>query len=364
MKKIIIFGTGKFFATREKKLKMQYEIVGFLDNKIGVGETVYYKDTSIPIYNPADIKVPQNYPIFIMTRRFIEVCVQLLQMGIAEERIVFGISSFPESAVEQIAFCDGEGLKIEEGEIILKIKGKQSYKIVNEKDYEKVVMECARIKRKLKDPMIEMISHMPLVPTSRSFGCERGKAIDRYYIENFLDERKEFIKGDTLEIAETTYSVKYGKERIRNAYMLHVKGWGENVIKGNLETGEGIEENRFDTAIITQTLMFLYDIQSAAQNIYKMLRPGGTALVTVAGISQVSRYDADNWGSYYSFHADAVKRLFESYFREDNIEIVTYGNVKTAISLLYGLCCEDLEESDFQVCDPDYPLIIGVMLKK
>lgn len=364
MKKIIIFGTGFFFQTRERKLRIKYEIVAFLDNKVAVGETAYYKNTSVPIYNPVDIKRLGDYPIAIMTRKFIDVCEQLLQIGVDEERIMFGVSLFPESATEQIAFLDGEGLKIQEGEIILQIKEKQTYRIINEEDYENAVMECARVKGKMKDPVIGMISSMPLVPASRFFGCERGKPIDRYYIERFLEERKEFIKGDTLEIAETTYSVKYGKERVHNAYMLHVEGWGENAIRGNLETGEGIEENRFDTAIITQTLMFLYDIQSAAQNIYKMLRPGGTALVTVAGISQVSRYDADNWGSYYCFHVDAVKRLFESYFRNDSIEIVTYGNVKTAVSLLYGLCCEDLEESDFQMCDPDYPLIIGVMLHK
>ena len=123
-------------------------------------------------------------------------------------------------------------------------------------------------------------------------------------------------------------------------------------------------ENRFDTAIITQTLMFIYDIQSVAQNIHKMLKPDGTALITVAGISQISRYDADNWGSYYSFHEDAVRRMFEPLFGREKVEIVSYGNVKTAISLLYGLCCEDLADSDFEANDPDYPLIIGAVLHK
>ena len=364
MKRIIVLGTGKFFQSNEYKIKQKYKIVAFLDNKAVMGKRAYYKDTIVPIYNPTDIKVLEDCPILIMARQFIDICIQLLQLGIDEERILFGVSLFPQSVTEQIAFYDGEGLKIKNGEIFLQLKNKEQYVIKNEDEYLRAVVECAREKGRERNPMIKIISDMPLAPASRLFGCERGKPIDRYYIEKFLEGHKRYIKGDTLEIAETTYSVKYGDDRIRKAYMLHVEGWGENAIKGNLETGEGIEENRFDTAIITQTLMFIYDIQSTAQNIYKMLKPGGTALITVAGISQISRYDADNWGSYYSFHEDAVRRLFEPHFGKEKVEIVSYGNVKTAISLLYGLCCEDLTESDFEMNDPDYPLIIGAVLHK
>lgn len=28
----------------------------------------------------------------------------------------------------------------------------------------------------------------------------------------------------------------------KHSYIMHVNGWGKNVIKGNLESGEGIEE--------------------------------------------------------------------------------------------------------------------------
>lgn len=364
MQRIIIFGTGRFYQNREYSVKQKYEIAAFLDNKINKGEKVYYKDTLVPIYNPEHIKLLEKCLILIMTRQFVDVCMQLLQLGVDEERILFGVVLFPQSGVEQTAFYDGKGMEVEEGEVVLRLKNNGKYIIRNEGEYEKAVVEYAREKVREKNPMIGMISDMPLTPISHTFGSERGKPIDRYYIEKFLKENKEYIAGDILEIAETTYSVKYGEDRIRKAYMLHVEGWGENAIRGNLETGEGIEENRFDAAIITQTLMFIYDIRSAAQNIYKMLKPGGTALITVSGISQISRFDADNWGSYYSFHEDAMRRLFEPTFGKGKVKVVSYGNVKTAIALLYGLCCEDLEESDFRLNDSDYPLIIGAVLHK
>ena len=57
--------------------------------------------------------------------------------------------------------------------------------------------------------------------------------------------------------------------------------------------------------------MFIYDLKKVVFNIHRMLKPGGVALVTVAGISQISRYDAENWGSYWGFQRDSLKKLFD-----------------------------------------------------
>lgn len=226
------------------------------------------------------------------------------------------------------------------------------------------VQDILRERYKRKYPIIDAILQMDTEPVSRKFGAERGTAIDRYYIEKFLEKNRELIHGDCIEIAENTYTLRYGENRVKNAYILHVKGWGQNTIKGNLETGEGILENQYDCAVITQTLMFIYDLRETARNIYKMLKPGGNALLTVAGISQISRYDAELWGSYYGFHEDAIKALFEPEFGGGNVTVETYGNVKTAIGLLCGLCREDLKEEDFVFQDKDYPVIITALLHK
>lgn len=210
----------------------------------------------------------------------------------------------------------------------------------------------------------EMIAELPVEPISRVFGLDRGKAIDRVYTERFLEVNKNYIGGNVLEIAEDTYTFQYGGDRVQESYILHVNGTGKNAIKGNLETGEGMEENSFDTMIITQTLMFMLDINSAVANIYRMLKHGGTALLTVAGISQVSRYDDDRWGHYFGFYETGVRKLCCEVFGEENVEVKVYGNVKTAVSMLYGLCSGDLQPEDFEVYDKDYPVIIGVVLHK
>ncbi len=363
MQKVIVFGRGNFYQNVKLELHSRYSVAAFLDNKIKRGQKEYVEDLKVYVYNPAEIEKAGEFPVIIMTKYFWEPCQQLVETGVEGHRILFGVELFPVSWNEKFTFLGKEYLTVENGKLVFT---SDSERIVlnSQEEYSCHIKKYAEKKYREKYPYINMIADMPSVPASRTFGAERGKPIDRYYIEKFLYENKQRICGETLEIAETTYSIQYGEDRLGHAYMLHVEGWGEDAIKGNLETGEGIEEYRYDTLVITQTLMFTYDLKSVAKNIYRALKRGGTALITVSGISQISRYDADRWGSYYSFHEDALHRLFEPLFGQGNVRVESYGNVKTAVAMLYGLCCEDLVVDDFETNDEDYPVIIGAVLKK
>ena len=46
-------------------------------------------------------------------------------------------------------------------------------------------------------------------PVSKIFGIDRGKGIERYYIEQFLEKNKNHIQGNVLEVGENTYTKKY-----------------------------------------------------------------------------------------------------------------------------------------------------------
>jgi hypothetical protein len=47
-------------------------------------------------------------------------------------------------------------------------------------------------------------------PASRTFGFDRGKPIDRWYIERFLARHERDVRGRVLEVAESTYTEWYG----------------------------------------------------------------------------------------------------------------------------------------------------------
>lgn len=365
MDKVILFGMGKFFTDSVEKLFQQYEAAAILDSRVAAGEEEEYRyqGKAISVYHPSRIGELEHYPVIIMIKDFWDAYRQLLELEVEDWRILFGYTMFSNNQQEKLAFEDGVRLTSREGKLYF-VDGEEEQPINSKEEIRLSLQEYLRKRCKKQNPLIEVIANMPLTPFSRRWGAERGKPIDRYYIEEFLDKHRDLVRGKVMEISDNSYTKRYGGENVSESIVLHVDGWGKDAVRGNLETGEGIDEDWIDTLIFTQTLMFIYDTKKTVQNIYRMLKPGGRVLATVAGISQISRYEADNWGDFYSFHEDAVKRIFGEIFGAENIQAECFGNVKTAISLLYGLCCEDLAEEDFAYRDIDYPVIIGIAAHK
>lgn len=365
MQKVFVFGKGRLYRQKEDYVKNNYIVCGFFDNEAD-GAGAVDDVTGLPIYRPEYVTqfLENDMQIILMSYQYVSMWKQLSKLGIESNRVLFGVQFLPFFDSDAILFGNGGNLIAEREGKVSYLNNSQKIRVESHKQLQEMVQEALREEYRKKYSIINAISQMSTEPVSRKFGLERGAAIDRYYIERFLEKNKNLISGVCIEIAENTYTLRYGEDRVTNSYILHVNGWGENAIKGNLETGEGVLENQYDCAIITQTLMFIFDIRKAAENIYKMLKTGGNALLTVAGISQVSRYDAELWGSYYGFHEDAIRTLFEPVFGRENIMVETYGNVKTSVALLCGLCQEDLQEEDFDYNDKDYPLIVTVLLHK
>lgn len=202
-------------------------------------------------------------------------------------------------------------------------------------------------------------------PVSPIFGIDRGTPIDRYYIEKFLDSRRELITGRVLEIGDSTYSRCFGGDRVAAYEVLHATP--ENsaaTIVGDLTDIATLPENAVDCFICTQTFNFIYDVQRAVQGAHHLLKPGGVLLATVAGISQISRYDMDRWGDYWRFTTASAQRLLEPLFT-GGVQIESLGNVMSACAFLQGVAVEELpDQSLLDENDPDYQLIITIVARK
>ena len=203
------------------------------------------------------------------------------------------------------------------------------------------------------------------MPISRVFGLDRGTPIDRYYIEKFLQKNTGLIKGRVLEVAENHYSKLYGGDRVEVFEVLHATPDNKAAtIIGDLTDISTLPENRVDCFICTQTFNFIFDVQTAIEGAHHLLKPDGVLLATVAGISQISRYDMDRWGDYWRFTTASVKSLFEPVFR-GGIEIEVYGNVLAATAFLQGVAVEDLpDRALLDEHDPDYQIIITIVARK
>lgn len=218
--------------------------------------------------------------------------------------------------------------------------------------------------KKIFKRKVEWKNLRSIKPISKVFGLDRGTPIDRYYIEKFLFENKKYIKGKVLEISESTYSKKFGSN-VETYDVLHFDNSNKKAtIIGDLTNINTLPKNRADCVICTQTLNFIYDVKKAIYGLKHLLKDDGVALITVAGISQISRYDMERWGDFWRFTTKSAHKIFSEVFSSENIEVCFYGNVLSCIAFLEGIAKEELtgEELDFK--DENYQMLITIIVKK
>ncbi|MCZ7547079.1 MAG: class I SAM-dependent methyltransferase [Anaerolineae bacterium] len=202
-------------------------------------------------------------------------------------------------------------------------------------------------------------------PVNREFGIGRGLPICRWYIERFLAAHADDIAGRVLEIGDPAYTRRFGGDRVTQSDVLHIaEGSPHATLVGDLTRGDDLPAEAFDCVILTQTLNVIYDVHAAVRTVYRLLKPGGVALVSVPGISQISRYDMDRWGEYWRFTTASARRLFEECWPPAGVEVQAHGNVLDAAAYLYGLASDDLRRGELAFHDPDYELLITVRAVK
>lgn len=205
-----------------------------------------------------------------------------------------------------------------------------------------------------------------LSPISRVFGYDRGsQSIARYYIDGFLNVHADDVHGHVLEIGDNAYTVRLGGKQVAQSDVLHVLPDNPAAtIVADLTQADAIPSNTFDCIIMTQTLQCIYDVRAALRHVERILKAGGVLLVTMSGISQISRFDMDRWGEYWRFTTLSVQRLFEEFFPPDQLQIEAKGNVLSAIAFLHGLASTELRKEELDYHDPDYQVIITVRAVK
>lgn len=202
-------------------------------------------------------------------------------------------------------------------------------------------------------------------PISSLFGMDRGTAVDRRYIEQFLAINQTRIRGRVLEVGDSAYTTRFGGERVTERAVLHAPpGSPDATIVADLSEPDTLPENAFDCFICTQTLNFVYDVRRALTGAHRMLRPGGTLLLTVGGVSRVSRFERDRWGCYWAFTVESVERLVTDAFGRAPT-VTAYGNVLAATAFLQGLAVEDVPDAArLDTYDRDYPVVVAAMVEK
>ncbi len=197
-----------------------------------------------------------------------------------------------------------------------------------------------------------------VMPVSNDFGWDRGRPIDRFYVEDFLGRNADAIRGRVLEIGDDSYSRQYGGERITRQDVLHVKPDAPGVtIVGDVTDPATLPEQAFDCIVFTQTLHIIFDMAAAIDRLHAALKPGGVLLITVPGITPVDRGEwAKEW--FWSLTPAALDRLLAARFDDAHRDIETHGNVFAATAFLQGVACEEIDVRKLAPYDEAFPVTV------
>jgi len=200
-------------------------------------------------------------------------------------------------------------------------------------------------------------------PLSNIWGFDRGTPVDRYYIESFLAERRAEIRGRVLEVKDSGYTARFGSG-VDAAEVLDIDPSNSlATITADLSAAHSIASDQFDCFILTQTLQFIYDIQSAVKHAHRILRPSGVLLATLPSVSRLVPRGGLT-GDFWRFTPASCTALFEGVFGVGQVEVRAYGNMTSAIAFLAGAAVEDLRPDQLDTRDDYFPVLIGVRGRK
>jgi SAM-dependent methyltransferase len=214
--------------------------------------------------------------------------------------------------------------------------------------------------RTLKPSTRYFLATRSLEPMSKKFGYDRGKPIDRYFIETFLKRNSQKIHGTCLEITDTNYIDTFGTG-VTHADALDIDTSNRRAtIHADLRHMPSVGDNTYDCIILTHVLGIIDDVPAAVSECYRILKPGGTILATSSCLSPV--YDQQL--NYWRFTVASMRYLFGKSFPPQNIEVLSYGNVLTGQCFWVGMSQEELSETELSYNDPMFPNIIAVTAVK
>ncbi len=196
-------------------------------------------------------------------------------------------------------------------------------------------------------------------PVSREFGFDRGTPIDRYFIERFLADESDLIRGRVMEIEHDIYTRRFGGSRVERSDILYRnQGLSQATIVADLIDAPQIASDTFDCIILVHTLQYIYDAAAAIRTCHRILKPGGSVLAASLFIGQYSPGDRELWGEYWRFSRMALARLFGDVFGPANVRVGAHGNALTAAAFIQGIAAEELSQAELDRYDPNYDVVV------
>jgi hypothetical protein len=218
-----------------------------------------------------------------------------------------------------------------------------------------------RCRRLMRPPWLMLFGRTQ--PVSANWGLDRGRSIDRHYIEHFLAQHRGDIRGRVLEVKDPTYVDRFGTG-VEQTDVIDIDASNPRAtIVADLSAATQVPANSYDCFILTQTLHLIYDLPAALLHVHRIVRPGGVVLATAPAVSQImQRYGLN--GDYWRFTPASCEMLFRSAFGGGNVMVRSYGNASTGAAFLLGMASEELPRRSLETHDPYFPVVVAIRAVK
>ena len=197
-------------------------------------------------------------------------------------------------------------------------------------------------------------------PFSTEFGFDRGLPVDRYYLHRFLDEHRDLVRGDVLEIQSSDYTHRYGAALGRTDSVDILAHHRPTFVCDLAESDAEIASDAYDCFLLPSSLSFFRDLEGALRHALRVVRPGGSVLATAACMVPLISDGPDYWRMSAAGWEETARRVWPGC----DVEVRAWGNCLAANAALLGLAAEELSPEELDAHDPRYPVTVSLRCRK
>jgi len=188
-------------------------------------------------------------------------------------------------------------------------------------------------------------------PYSASYGANRGTPLDRVYIERFLAQHADAIRGDVLEVNDNRYTTQLGRDCRSHVVDIRPTNPRATIVADLCVVGS-LPRERFDCVILTHTIQLVEDPAAALENVHAALVPEGVALITVPSLSRLDLGNRDYW----RWVPAGLEVLCRRTMPGADVTVQAFGNAGTGAAFFVGLSAENVGRRLLGRDDPNFPV--------
>ncbi len=200
-------------------------------------------------------------------------------------------------------------------------------------------------------------------------GRQRGTPIVRHYWDQFLRTHEADMRGRALEIGTTFTLRSRGAVTAAEAMDLTVHG-PEVTVAADLSRADHVPSDTYDCFVVPSTAHVIHDIEAALYHAVRILKPGGTLLISFACVDYYFPRGLDmGTGSPLFVHWWFTPIQVDNLLRRIGLDDSTYdtqvfGNLFSRIAYQLNMPAEELTRRELDRRDPGHPLLICVRVVK